>query len=576
MKRKRVDRSDDGMDEPAPQRRLLGGTAADLPFIEGGAPISLDNLCRAWEEQPLDFKRPLVFFTVGRIAVLSSSSGVPETGSLCRQFWNWLGQPDPYRPDQIAFKMVDGRGIYMSLPNLTQFEVKLKHGPELESIIVLEPKIKGQSQELIAQTVMTSAYPPTAFRTCSWVGCSDQVLTYIKAEFKLPGETNVQSPELYIGGFYSKAADADAAPLIQEKTEEEILLRGTGRRLLCLMLDVVQWTHAVTLHASGLSHRDEVLLGARAAKMQEADIMQNIEGEMIKELRELNPHMFDQWKSKRQLNMAHIRKLRQVNTIQDQIPVDPVEQSEADEELDDLRAEWVIIRGNQNLVAYYMRTFGFKPREFNRFNFVAMGAPSEVILAHCNANAVKDGDCGEVIVSRERAASQIAELKARNCRNIRMLYLHDLTALSSVESLLPITNCLGLLGTTSMSSIGTIQALLTAHENLAVQIDCLRLDDSDWSWLAEFSESGDWSRLFIRSAIVLSFGDMAVVYDSSMEALEAKTEAIYHKVSGVVPLYMQSRNVRRAVRVKGEPLTDLGQRLYKNAEFQFDSNEPFV
>jgi hypothetical protein len=76
--------------------------------------------------------------------------------------------------------------------------------------------------------------------------------------------------------------------------------------------------------------------------------------------------------------------------------------------------------------------------------------------------------------------------------------------------------------------------------------------------------------------VVLKFGDMAVVYDSAMEALETKTEAIYHKVSGGVPLYMQSRNVRRAVRVKGEPLTDVGQRLYKNAEFQFDSNEPIA
>jgi hypothetical protein len=550
------------MEQP-PAKRMRLDQAADvgsnLPFLHEGAPIDLENLCRSWEEQPLDFKRPLVFFTVGRIAVLSSSSGVPDTGSLCRQFWNWLGQPDPYRPDQIAFKMVNGRGIYMSLPNLTQFKVKFPHGPELESIITLESK--EMNQGLTAKTIMTRAYPPTAFRTCPWYRCSEEVLVNIEAFLSSRDEKLMQSPKLHIAGFYSKAADFQAAPWIEEQSEEEILLRGAGRRLLCLMLDTIQWTHAVTLNASGLSYRDKVLLDARAKSMQAEDMMANLEEEFLEDLKELNPHMLEQWKSEREATNLRTQSRKQfASTLEHQR-----------EDLEALRADWVDIRGNQNLVAYYMKNFGFKPLKFDDVRFVGMEATPEMIHARCQTNAEKDGDCNEVIVSRdvERAASQIESLRA--CKNIRILYLHGVKALPSVEELLTVTKAVGVLGLTSLFDLEAIEELLTSRQQMTVQIDCLCLDRSSWSAIVQLAESEAWPRLYIRSVVATSFDAMEVFYDDVMNVLEAKTGAIYHKVSGVLPYYMETKVVDRAVWVKGEEMTEVGSRLYNDAGTKINS-----
>lgn len=552
------------MEEPPAKRMRLGHELADaasdvgsnLPFLDGGVPIDLDNLCRLWDEQPLDFKRPLVFFTVGRKAVLSSSSGTPETGSLCRQFWNWLGQPDPYSPEQIAFKMVNGRGIYMSLPNLTQFKVKFKHGPELESIITLAPKKPGNHRWLKAQTVMTSAYPATAFKTSPW-SSSDETLVVIYATLNLPGETVVISPELYIDGFRSKASDSAAAPSIEEKSEEADLVHGAGRRLLCLMLDTLAWTDRVALRASGLSYRDEVSLGARARDMQADAILANLEKEILDELKVLNPNMFEQWQAKRQLRKKKIQKT-------------PRKQKEAD--LKALRYEWVRIRGNQNLVAYYMRNFGFKPLEFNSFVSVRMEATPEVIREHCNANAEKDRDCNEIIVSRDAAEATLQVENLKHCKNIRTLYLFELQALPIVDSLLPVTKCVGLLGLTSMFHLRAIEELLTARALLTVQIDCLCLDRSDWSWISRLAEQEAWARLYIRSVLVLSFAAENDMYDVAIKALKPKTTAIYHAVSGVLPHYMAGKLVDHAVRVKGEAMTDVGSQLYDVAGTKINSD----
>jgi hypothetical protein len=463
--------------------------------------------------------------------------------------------------------MVDGRGIYMSLPNLTQFKVKFQHGPELESIITLAPKVKGKSQTVRAQTIMTSAYPPTAFRACAWYGCSEEVLVDIKAYLKFPSESMVKSPELQIAAFYSKAADSLAAPSIKSKSDEDFLLRGAGRRLLCLMLDTVQWGHAITLDASGLSHRDEVLLSAKAEGMQADEIMADVKGGVMEELNDLDPNMFEKWKSDPQ-------RQRRIQQIRDRTPPG-LEAEQKEIELKQLRDEWVRIRGNQNLVTYYMKNFGFKPLSFKSFTYVGMEATPEMIHERCQANAETDGDCNEIIMSEdaERAVSQIERL--RTCTKIRMLYLHDVKALPIVESLLPITRCLGLLSSTSLFHLGPIEALLTDRPQLTVQIDCLCLDSSDWSRLAQLAESEAWPRLFIRRVIVLSFDGM-YIYDDVMHALKAKTAAIYHKVSGVLPHYMGAKLVDRAVQVKGEVMTDVGGRLYDAAATKINSDGPIV
>jgi hypothetical protein len=453
--------------------------------------------------------------------------------------------------------MVDGRGIYMSLPNLTQFEVKFKHGLELESVITLEPKTTKSPQTLTAQTFMTSDYPVTDFRTCPWWGCSEEVLVNIDATLKFP---NKEPPELHIDGFYSKAADTEAAPFIEPRSEEDFLLRGAGRRLLCLMLDTLQWKHTVTLDASGLSYRDEVVLRLMAEEMQEDDIMANLEEEMLTELKDLNPNMLEQWKTERLLNMGEQVPL----TLEDQ-------EKKAKQDLDDLRNEWVSIRGNQNLVVYYMNTFGFKPVALKSLTFVGMEATPEMIHERCQANAEKDRDCAEIILSREVADAVSQTESLRKCKNIRMLYLHGVQALPIVGSLLPVTQGLGLLGLTSLFALETIEQLLTTRQRLTVQIDCLCLDRSNWSMIAHLAESEVWPRLFIRSVVATSFDGTEGIYDDVMNALQWKTGAIYHKVSGVLPHYMDTKVIDHAVRVKGEEMTEVGSRLYNDAGTKINS-----
>jgi hypothetical protein len=365
---------------------------------------------------------------------------------------------------------------------------------------------------------------------------------------------------LYIDGFYSKASDPKAGASIEEESEE-ILLRGAGRRLLCLVLDTLQWTHDVTLHASGLSYRDQVSLGARVKDMQVGAIMANLEEEILEDLKVLNPNMFEQWTQKRRFKRMH-KHVRKIPST--------LEEKENEEDLAALRSEWVRIRGNQNLVAYYMRTFGFTPLVFESFVSVRMGAAAEVIHQHCDANAGKDGDWNEVIVHRDEVDATSQVQKLLNCKTIRMMFLHDVQALPIVESLLPVTKCLGLLGSTSMFHLRAIEELLIARAPLTMQIDCLCLDSSNWSSIALSVEKEAWSRLYIRSVLVLSFARTDAMYDKVMNALQAKTGAIYHKVTGLLPDYLGSKRVDRAVRVEGEAMTDVGSRLYDDAGIKIE------
>jgi hypothetical protein len=485
--------------------------------------IPLDTLCHQWEEQPLA-SRPLVFFTVGNVVVLSSSSGVPEVGSLCRQFWTWLGQkPEEYEPSRIVFTMVNGQGLHMSLPDLKCFQVKLKHGPKapLESVITLSRKLGPYPQKLTAQTIMTRYYTPTPFRTKFWFR-GDEVLTDIDAELKLPNDISAgQQPQMFIRAFYSKASDVTTGGSIQDGSEEEKMLRHSGRRLLCQMLDVVQWTHDVVLDASGRSYRDDVMFTAQANLMQGEEILQDLKKNTMQVLTDLNPNLFKQWYDERIENRKKIRAIR--GRFNKSVYDD--EQEEAAENLASLRTHWVEIRSNQNLVKYYMRTFGFKPVNVQTFTYVTMQASPEVIRAHCSAASKEDGDCGEIIIEADvgLAAQQIKSLQ--HCTNIHTLYLHDMKAISSIDRLLRITNCLGLLGRTPLSHLQTIKELLTLYTKLTVQIEYLSLDQDDWSQLNKFTQTEPWSRLYIKT-VLQTVKDEKDVH--TMDALRGKTAAIYY------------------------------------------------
>lgn len=482
--------------------------------------IPLDTLCHRWEREPLA-SRPLVFFTVGNVVILSSSSGVPEVGSLCRQFWTWLGQkPEEYEPSRIVFTMVNGQGLRMSLPDLKYFQVKLKHGPKapLESVITLSRKLGPYPQKLTAQTIMTRDYTATPFKTKFWFR-GDEVLTDIDAELKLPNDISpVQQPQMFIRAFYSKASDITTGGSIQDGSEEEKMLRGSGRRLLCQMLDVVQWTHDVVLDASGRSYRDDVMFTAQANLMQGEQILKDLKENTM--LTDLKPNLFKEWHDERIENRKKIQAIRgRFNKgVYD-------EQEEAAENLASLRTHWVKIRSNQNLVKYYMRTFGFKPVNVQTFTYVTMQASPEVIRAHCAAAAEKDGDCGEIIIDADvgLAAKQIKSLQ--HCTNIHTLYLHDMEAIPSVEGLLRITNCLGLLGRTPLSRLQRIKDLLTLYDKLTVQIEYLSLDQDDWSQLYKFTQTEPWSRLYIKTVLQTVKDEKDV---QTMDALRGKTTAIYY------------------------------------------------
>lgn len=355
------------------------------------------DLCQKWDK----VQRPLLFFTLGYKVVLSSSSGVPEVGCVCQQFWSWLGQTGTCEPSLIKFSIVDGKGVYMSLPSLTQFvvqvnpfvracwkwvdppdpadhagpnlitfakeyfndrqlpnqtqfEVKSQHGV-FRTVISLKPDpLNIAEQTLTAQTIMTSDYPPTAFRSCDW-GQSDlqpevlidivaQVSTAVRTGANLHG-IELHGPELHISEFYSKAADSIAADL--PTVEEQALLRGAGRRTLCQLLDVVPVVQRVTLVALGQSARDQTELKAQARDMQAADIM--------KDLQALNSNIYLKWVQLR---------------------------DRATQCLVDLREEWVDIRANWRLVHYYTRNFGFVCDGAESFTGVSMCAsPSTIRLS---------------------------------------------------------------------------------------------------------------------------------------------------------------------------------------------------
>jgi hypothetical protein len=478
------------------------------------------------------------------MAVLSSSSGVPDDGSLCRQFWTWLGLTRPYDPSQIKFTVVysdngdNPEAIHLSLPNLTQFEVLVNpfsrrrwawpgsdpitfdteylNSPQprihlqfevksdqgaLATVVTLETSTQGDPKQLLtARTIMTDDYPPTAFKSCDWDDADvlpPNVLIYIEAEVVATKPYGPRSPHLHIMGFYSKAADQVAAKTLTD--EEMVTLRGAGRRLLCQVLDTVPVVQTVNLVALGVSARDKKDLTAVSEGMQAADIMSD--------LQQLNHNIYRAW--------AAIRN-------PDTRP------------LENLRNEWVIIRANWRLVDYYKRNFGFEHTVMNSFTGVSMTATSAVIRQHCAAASRADG--GDVIVSREakHAASQMAALEP--CRTIHRLSFHDVTSLRNLTSLDEIqdtfekTAWLGLLGETSVSKVSLIAQVLAAHPRLKVQIDCLCLDSADWSWLADVMATEAWPRWYIRRVVVRTVERTEAIYDDVMRALGAKTTAIYHTV----------------------------------------------
>lgn len=369
------------------KKRLYEGVGASDFKRRRIREINFDDLCQEWERRPYA-SRPAVFFTVGDIVIPSSSSGVLDiSSSLCRQFWTWLGQnPDDYEPSRIAFNMVHGQGLHMSLPDLKYFKVKLKHGPKapLESVITLSRK-NGNSQTLTAQTIMTQDYMATPFRTQAWSGGAPEVLIDIEATLKFPGDmSEVERAHMYIDTFYSKASDIDTGNWIQDGSEEEKQLRGSGRRLLCQMLDAVKWTHDVVLDACGISYRDKVFLTTQADLMEVQAILNDLEQNSMQALTDLKPNLFEEWNNHRIATRQRIRDMRRLYTpIQDK-------EKDAEENLASLRKHWILIQGNKNLVQYYMRTFGFKPVKVDDFTHVTMQASAEVIRAHCNQAAHND------------------------------------------------------------------------------------------------------------------------------------------------------------------------------------------
>lgn len=308
--------------------------------------LQLDNLCVDWERYP--DQRPHVFFTLGSVAMLSTEAGVDQAGSVCRQFWNWLGQPGYYDASTIQFS-ADGSGtVNMSIPNLTQFQVKNIDGPFQTTISRrLVTELDGTTVDrLQARIIMTDQYPQTEFRLMEWstrpVG--PEVLVDISG--------HINGRDLVLDYFMSKDGEDDSKVSLSgpEGEEERKRIKGMGRRLLCYTIRCLPSVDTVWLLGTRGYHwrRDELRQAAR--DMTTSSI--------LSDLQELDPVAFAELESK----LLHLKN-----------------------DLARLRTEWVNIRSNHRLMEYYIKHFGFSREHQSRASyFPRLCASTTTILQHCD------------------------------------------------------------------------------------------------------------------------------------------------------------------------------------------------
>lgn len=326
-----------------------------------GAPLDLRNLCADWERYPQ--QRPRVFFTLGGVAMLSTEAGVDQGGSICRQFWNWLGQPGEYDVQRIKFSADDSGTINMSLPHLTQFRVDNADGPFRTVITRQLVPSKGQegderfgavADQLQARILMTEQYPPTEFKQVPWWQheAGPEVLVDLGG--------NIKDRELILDYFLSKVANED--PLETRDSvlpdEEAQRLKGMGRRLLCYTMRSLPGVDGVRLTAAGGFpwHR----------KQLRQDVRDMTEKAILSDLQTLDPLAFREFEQ-------HWR----TGHIQSNLTL--------------LRDEWVRIRANRRLVEYYIHNFGFSIDQQRLGSyFPDLHATTADILHHCDERDERD------------------------------------------------------------------------------------------------------------------------------------------------------------------------------------------
>lgn len=268
------------------QRRRI---VPKLVRAEESAPLDFDTICQEWERY--DGNHPEVFFRVGNFTVHRDDAGVdPDNSSLCHQFWDWLGTRIDYTPSMIYFTRNQLGHIYMSIPGITDFKISMRDGP-------MRTIIQRRGDQVQAELRATRHFKRSPFKSFEWDDdlpvMSKKRLAYITANVEEDDTKDGEGDTMYISGFYSKAGDDEAEPLMNQRERE--MLKGSGKRLMCNMLRTISGLAYVYLMPSGgfPAHKRELI--KKAETMSGAEFLADIVRLKEKyERRKLSPSELDE------------------------------------------------------------------------------------------------------------------------------------------------------------------------------------------------------------------------------------------------------------------------------------------
>ena len=337
--------SDRYQEKGIPRRRIV----PTLFAAEDPVPLDFDSMCEEWERYK--GTPPKVFFRVGNFTVAREEAGVdPERSSVCRQFWDWLGTDMEYMPAMIHFTQNKLGHIYMDIPGITHFKIRIPGGP-------MRTIIQRRGSKVRAELRATRSFKRSRFKAYEWnddnfPSESTNLLAYISARIE-------EDDTMYVAEFYSKAGDEGAEPLMNKS--ERLMLKGSGKRLMCNTLRTISGLTFVYLMPMGSfpSHRRELLDKAETMSRHEflPDIIR------LKEKHE-----------RRKLSASELEALEKYYQVWHPQPT------------------WVDELTNELLIEYYTKQYGFvlnreDDNTWERGKF--MVTSYEDLINHCEGRPMK-------------------------------------------------------------------------------------------------------------------------------------------------------------------------------------------
>ena len=310
--------------------------------------LDFDSICEDWERYK--GKPPKVFFRVGNFTVARDEAGVdPYNSSVCRQFWDWLGTEINYTPAMIYVEQNQLGHIYMSIPGINDFAITIRDGP-------MQTSIQRRGDDVHAELRTTRHFERSPFKSYRWADDlpikSKKRLAYITARVE-------EEDTIYIAGFYSKAGDDGAEPLMNER--EKAMLKGSGKRLLCNMLRTISGlTYVYLMPVGGFpAHRRELI--------QKAETMSR--EDFIADIVRLKEHY-----ERKKLSASELANEEKYYRIWDP------------------RTTWFDEMTNELLVKYYMKHYGFvldrdDENKWKRYDYLVTSY--EDIINHCEGRQME-------------------------------------------------------------------------------------------------------------------------------------------------------------------------------------------